>query len=195
MATIYVNTDKEFKGLTSEFAHWLWNVLMAMIPYDTGNLRSSFKLRNNSSSLIAFIFDDAEAYYVDYLEEGIGFVKKHKDFIKFQMFGALLSETIYFTKTGETGLITSKPNVTLRQSQYSSPIGYERKILRYHEQNVDNITATDRRNLSSIMYRSMEEKNTTSMSGRRANITKEYKASQNMNLNYFYIGDKEALTF
>lgn len=195
MATFYVTTDVPFEGLTSDLGYWLWNVLLVMIPYDTGNLRSSFKMRNNSTRRISFIFDDAEAYYVDYLEEGIGFVKKYKDFIKRDMFGTMLSEVIYFVKTGRTGLITSKPHVELRESQYGSPIGYENKILKYHGEHARNITATDRKHLSQIMYRSMEDKNISSMSGRRPDILKNYKTSQNLNLNYFYIGEKEALTF
>jgi len=195
MATIYVTTDVEYKSLTSDLAHWLWNVLLVMIPYDTGNLRSSFKMKQNSARKISFIFDDAEAYYVEFLEEAIGFVTKHKDFIKRDMVGTALMELVYFIKTGKTGMITSKPTVVLKQSKYSSPIGYERKILKYHNQNAKHITGSDRKALSQIMYRSMKDKNTESMSGRKPRILKDYKNSQNLNLNYYYIGEKDALTF
>lgn len=195
MATIYVYTDVPFKGLTSDLGFWLWNVLMVMIPYDTGNLRSSFKMKNNSTRKISFIFDDAEAYYVEYLEEGIGFVKKYKDFIKRDMYGTMISEVIYYIKTGKTGIITSKPNVKMRESHYSNPIGYENKILKYHGQHAKSITADDRKNLSRIMYRSMEDKNILSMSGKKPNMLRNYKRSQNLNLQYFHIGEKEDLTF
>lgn len=194
MATIYVNTSLDYNGLTSNLGFWLWNALLVEIPMDTGNLRASFKMRNNSQTMISYFFDDAEAYYVDYLEEGIGFVTKHKDFIKRDMVLVALQELVYFIKTGKTGLITTKPTVVLRHSQYASPIGYEKKILKYHNQNVKHLTGDDRKNLSRIMYRSVEDKNVVSFSGRRPRTLRQYKRIENSQFDYFYIDEKDYLT-
>ena len=183
MAQLIVATAIPYEGLTSELGYWLWNVLMTGIPYDTGNLRSSFKLKSNGSRKISFIFDDSEAYYVDYLEEGIGFVTKHKDFIKKGLVGLTLQELIYFIKTGKTGLITSKPTVVMRESRYSSPIGYERKILKQMNSHINYINAKERGVLSKIKFKqewgAYEQR---LMGGRTPRILKEFKGNGSLDV-------------
>lgn len=178
MATFYVTTDKDFNGFTSELGFWLWNAMMVGIPYDTGNLRSSFKMPMNTDKKMKYVFDDSIAYYVEYLEEGMGFVTKHKDFIKNNLMNIATQELIYFIKTGNTGLLTTKPSVVLRKSIYSSPIGYERKILNALNMHGKNITAHDRKSLSKIWGSLDTDENITSTIGLSPLKTISYKRSE-----------------
>jgi uncharacterized phage-like protein YoqJ len=152
--------------------------MMVGIPYDTGNLRSSFKMPINTDKKLKYAFDDSIAYYVDYLEEGIGFVTKHKDFIKNNLMNIATQELIYFIKTGNTGLLTTKPSVVLRKSIYSSPIGYERKILNALNMHGKNITAHDRKSLSKIWGSLDTDENITSTIGLSPLKTISYKRSE-----------------
>lgn len=182
MATFYVTTDKDFNGFTSELGFWLWNAMMVGISYDTGNLRSSFKMPMNTDKKMKYVFDDSIAYYVEYLEEGMGFVTKHKDFIKNNLMNIATQELIYFIKTGNTGLLTTKPTVVLRQSLYTSPIGYERKILNSLNMHGKNITAHDRKSLSKIWGSLDPDGNIRSSVGISPRKLISYKRSQMLDI-------------
>jgi len=193
MAEFYVVAHEDWEGLTSSFAYYTWNVLMVGIPYDTGNARSSFKLKNNSLKHISYFFDSSEAYYVEYLETGVGPVKKYKSFIEHGLVGLALQETISFIKTNKSGLLTSRPTVVLRESQYRNPFPYERKILKYSDKNIVNLNADERKKISQIMYRSIEDSNKSSFGGKRASIKRQYKKNSSESIDYYYIDEKDKL--
>ena len=187
MAQFYVTAHEDWDGLTSDFGYWLWNVLMKDIPYDTGNLRSSFLLKSNTKKKIRYSFDKTKAYYVDYLEEGVGPVTKYKGFIKNTMVGNAISELLYFIKTNETGILTNKPTVVLKTSSHSNPFPYERRILKQEGMHLNYLSADERRELSKIMYRSSTNDIRKSFGGRTPTSIRRYKRSYSAEFNTYYI--------
>ena len=187
MAQFYVTAHEDWDGLTSDFAYWLWNASMTPIPYDTGNLRSSYNMKNNSQKRIRYGFDKTKAYYIDYLEEGVGPVTKYKGFIKNQMVGILVQELLAFISTNKVGSITTKPRVELRISQHKRPFPYERRILKEMGTRLNYLSADERRSLSKIMYRSKTGNISNSYAGRTPSIKRAYRRDYNAKINSYYI--------
>lgn len=180
MATFYVEAHEDWNGLTSDFAYWGWNASIIGIPYDTGNLRRSYKLKNNSKRTIKYAFDTTEAQYVNFLEEGIGPVTKYKGFIENGLVQILLSELIFFITTNQTGLLTNKPTVVLRESQYESPFPYERRIMRSLDLHDRRLNADQRKALSQIRAKQFEgEVGFKNYSGKSPYSFRNYKSKSN----------------
>lgn len=151
MATFKIETTKKIEGLDFDVAIMLLNIAVLVAPEDTGNLKSSIILKRQTRKTILIAYDDIMARYTDYLEEGIGFIKKHKDFIK--------KDTMNFMTTALIGWLMSgtippqfldRPEVKLKKSSHGA-IGYEKKILRALNLATNRINATERMRISRLM--------------------------------------------
>jgi hypothetical protein len=131
--------------LTPELGLSAWNLAVQYAPYRTGNLRRNILLQNNGPKVKRIIYNDTEAFYLNYLENGIGPIKKHKGFIEDRTVGGIFSETIFFLNTGQV-TFPFAPSVTLRTDRARN---YERTILRNNNISMDKrLTANDRALLS-----------------------------------------------
>ena len=93
----------DFGRLDDDLANSIWQLLVYSAPYDTGNLRSAIKKQTtNKSKKIKFVYDESKAaYLILILEEGVGPVKKHKDFISVKSVMEGTKELMYFLQTGK----------------------------------------------------------------------------------------------
>lgn len=94
------NTN-ELKDFPQSLAFQLWNIAVAGTPMDTGNARANTKLLVSNEKTIAIGWDTFNANYVDFLERGVGPVKKYKGFISvgvFNDFIQAITEWAYFGK-------------------------------------------------------------------------------------------------
>ena len=132
-----IETDRDFVGLDDELANSIWQLLVYSAPYDTGNLRSAIKKSVSNARRILFIYDETTAVYLKFLEDGVGFVKKHKGFISVVSLGEATMEVMYYAKTGQT-TFSGVPIVVLRGRlnkkagrSYGGgkPMGYEKTML------------------------------------------------------------------
>lgn len=138
-------TDNTPEGFKHQLGMSLWNIAIARAPYETGNLRRSIMLAKNTENQIRFVYDDYRAYYLNYLEEGIGRVKKHIGFIEYKTVNSMIMEMLKYLNTGDV-TFSNFPNVELRSGVYRM---YERQIARNN--NIDTtrrISANDRALLS-----------------------------------------------
>lgn len=139
-------------GFTRNLGYWFWNMAVMIAPYDTGNLRSSIYLAQNKGKNIKISYDMNKANYAQFLEEGIGPVKKYKDFIKVDTVMAITEQLIGWLKTQQKLLfvpINPKPFVQLRESKHQ-PFSWERTLLRQADMNANSITAKSRGTISKI---------------------------------------------
>lgn len=153
-----LEVDREIDGLNDDLANSIWQLLIYSAPYDTGNLRSAIKKQTSNKHKIMFIYDLSQALYIEFLEQGLGFIKKYKGFIENKSVGEAIQETIYWATTDKTtyggvptivlrGRLTKKAGRTF---EGGAPIGYEKKIL------VDTktpLTAKERNLLSQLNYK------------------------------------------
>ena len=123
----------------------LWNVAVMNAPYKTGNLRLNIKKSSPSLNKTFFVYDDLEAAYVNFLEEGIGRNKRHVGFIENRTLNAMLFEIDYFFVTGKTSFAYS-PSVMPRTDKLRN---YERKMAERLGFSVNTrINASERASLS-----------------------------------------------
>lgn len=144
-----IYTDKIPK-LEQDLGYSMWNIAVNKSPYRTGNLRRNISLQNNGPKVKRIYYNDFEAKYLHYLEEGMGRVKKHKGFIGEKTVGAILSEVYSYILTGKPTFY-GIPTINLRTDR---PRNYERTILQQSGISIDKrITASDRAMLSRIQAR------------------------------------------
>jgi hypothetical protein len=133
--------------LTHELGISLWNIAVNETPYRTGNARSQVSLNYNTHKKKMIVYNDYNAYYINYLEEGAGRNKKHKGFIENKTVGSMLSEIIKFEITGKP-TFSQIPTVTFRTDRARN---YERQMMRKvgisHDQRV---SAKDRATMSRV---------------------------------------------
>ena len=131
MANFTVQSNYDFRGDLSRVSNSLWNVAVLNAPYWSGNLRSQIQRVNNESNNIVFKYNTNNAFYLHYLEQGIGPIKKHKGFIEHKTVMSMVQELIGFLST-EMYLWTNVsffdiPTVT---SSLATPMFYERNMMR-----------------------------------------------------------------
>lgn len=185
-----ITTDLDIDGMSSELGFWLWNIAIAYAPYDTGNLRRAITMNSNTDTRKLFVYNAFNAIYLHYLEEGMGSVKKYKNFIKQDTMMAFIQEVMYYFKTGKTGSLTGKPNINLKTSEQGAMF-YEKKILKSLNMNNKVLTADDRMMLSKLRYRGLVGSNKTRIGGMKANTTYLYDKKSNLSTDYFFVDTKD----
>lgn len=148
MPDVTIKTDN-YKGLTEDLKNSLWSVAILDAPYRTGNLRSAIKRISSSKNKVVYAYSDQQAYYTDFLENGIGRVKRHQGFIEHQTVGDMVLEIINYAVSGET-TFKGIPIIDLRTDKARN---YERKMLKKQGISANSrINAVDRAFLSMIQY-------------------------------------------
>ena len=149
----YIETDEEITRLSEGLGYKLWNMAVALAPYDTGNLRRSIVMSANSPTHKRYVYNVMNALYLDYLERGVGNIKKYQGFIENLTVGSMVEEIIHYCLTNESYIHTGKPTVTLQVSS-NGAMFHEKRIA--HKMGLDDveldITADDRKYMSRIKY-------------------------------------------
>ena len=187
MRTFIVHTNHRVDGFTKEVGYVLNNIAIDIAPYDTGNLRRAIGLMSNTKKRIVVEYDAFEAYYLHYLEMGQGPIKKHKGFISERTMAAyILILADYFSRGEIRYEVQSKPTVNLQRSKHGAMFS-EKILLREMKHQDYGVTADDRRRLSNIYFRSINESNKEISSLRnRAKTKRLYKLKENKEINLFY---------
>lgn len=184
-----ITTDVDIEKLSPDLAMWLWNIAVAIAPYDTGNLRRAITLNKASDTKITIKYNAFNALYLHYLEEGMGSVKKHTGFISDDTVMAFVSELIMYFRTGKPGLLVNKPVTTLRLSS-NTPMYHERKILSKLGYSVsDPVTADERREMSQIKYRKLTDSNRVGVGGKKTFVRRLYRRSMNRQIDASLLDD------
>lgn len=145
-------SDLQYRGFPSSLGYWFWNMAVMIAPYDTGNLRNSIYLAKNNSKNIKITYDTSKENYAKFLEEGMGPVKKYKDFIKVDTTMAIVEQLVGWIKTQKKISyipFMPKPFVELRKSKHQ-PFSWERSLLRQADMNANAISAKSRGIISQI---------------------------------------------
>jgi len=185
----YVQTDQDITYLPASLGYWLWNVAVLLAPEDTGNLKRSITMNRNSDKTKLITYNVFNAVYLHYLEEGMGSVKKYKDFIKTQTVGQFIVEIIDYIKTGKTKGFGTKPLVTLSISS-NGAMFYERRMLKQLDGSKKNLTADDRKTLSQLRYNGLKNTYQQGISGKTPSIKRLYKTSENLQTNMRFFDPK-----
>jgi hypothetical protein len=144
----YILYEAEFKGLNNDIINSLWNVAVFNAPYKTGNLRSAIQKQLLKKG-VRFNYNDSEAFYVDFLERGIGRNKKHVGFIEFGTVDAMLTELMFYINTG----MVSNSAVPFVKYKKDKARNYERQMMRKLNMDLSkNITAEQRAEFSRRRY-------------------------------------------
>jgi hypothetical protein len=152
------NVSKEhYKKNFGNINNSLWNIAVANAPYKTGNLRLNIKKSSSSLDKVTFVYDDLEAAYVNFLEEGIGRNKRHVGFIEFKTINNMLFEIFSFFYNGKVSY-GGMPSVAPRTDRVRN---YERKMMKSLGLSVDSrINASERATLSSVFSSGQKGKKT-----------------------------------
>lgn len=147
---IELNEDEYelIKNLDTSLGMWFWNMAVMIAPYDTGNLRKAISLNSNTSKKITIRYNTMQANYIKFLEEGVGPVKKHKDFIGVKTRLAITEELISYLKTGRKPMFTSVPFVATRSS--GKVFSREKAFLRQADMHTNAITQKARNKIASV---------------------------------------------
>lgn len=174
-----IEVDREITELTPQLANSIWQYLVYAAPYDTGNLRTAIKRHTSNPKRITFIYDTAQAYYLDFLERGVGPVKKYKGFIEDKSVGWAVKEIIEWAKTGNTLFGGSVPSISLRGRTHikgkpipngGQPFGYEKQLL---NDKTTPLTARERGQLSRLYFKIQRPyDNPRQFSGEKINATR-----------------------
>ncbi len=166
---LHLNHDGHKLG--PELGYSIWNIAVACAPYRTGNLRSGIALQNNGPKIKRIMYNDYDAYYLNYLEEGIGRVKRHKGFIENKTVNMIYSETANYLTYGKASF-SGIPTVSLRSDKARN---YERIMLRNINYDLNKrITANDRAKLSGAYAKGLGQTRSV-LSGERVNIVSATK--------------------
>lgn len=154
---VSIEVDKPIDGLTPALANSIWQTIIYETPYATGNARSAIRLNSNNKKRINFIYDDSIARYIDFLERGVGPVKKYKGFISNNSVIASMREIIYWAQSNGKTTYSGIPIVVMRtrddKGKEILPIGYERTKLKEAKRDLGiSITASERAKLSSNYF-------------------------------------------
>lgn len=139
-------------GFSRALGYWFWNISVLGTPMDTGNARSNVFLKKNTARHISVEWDLFMANYVEFLEKGVGPVKKYKGFISVDIYGAIMEQTMAWILTGKEPYYATrglKPFVALTVSKHK-PFSMERVFLRQADMNANKISARARMEISKI---------------------------------------------
>ena len=151
MSTFYVQSHENYDGkLGPELGISMLNIAVIDAPYRTGNLRSAIVLQHNGPKVKRIWYDDYNAFYLKFLEEGLGRVKKHKGFIEYDTVGDIVLEVMSYIATGEVTYV-GMPVIYLRSDRARN---YERQLLQERNISLDKrLSANDRARLSREQFR------------------------------------------
>ncbi len=145
--TVHIAKGNEQHAFNSALGISFLNIAVNNAPYRTGNLRNQIKLTANNKHQKTLIYNEFNAHYLHFLEEGIGRNKMHKGFISVDTVGGVFKETYQFLLTGEVEF-TSAPKLALRTDRARN---YERVLLKEAGISLDKrLTANDRAKLSNF---------------------------------------------
>jgi hypothetical protein len=148
----------KFKDLSVSLGRAAWNIAVMNAPEDTGNLKRSIMLVNNTSKEIVIRYNLLTANYAQFLEDGVGPVKKYKGFISQNTTADIVEEIIYFAKNGTISdwTLGLKPLVALKKSY--NVFNKERQIMKERFGKVKPyITAEQRKQISKLREKSYRE--------------------------------------
>ena len=163
----------KIKDFDSALGMWFWNIAVMIAPYDTGNLRRSITLTSNRSRRINIRYSLMRANYMKFLEEGMGPVKKHTQFIGTKTRLAIVEQLIIYLQTGRIPLFTRTPYVSLRNTKSVFPS--EKAFLRSADMGTQTINPNVRRKISELRettYRKQQGLKTTSFTGKKVETNK-----------------------
>lgn len=154
---VVVNQDQyDFaKRFHRYFGYMAHNFAVMLAPYDTGNLRSSITLTQNTSRRKQVRYNTMIANYAIFLEKGQGAVKKHKGFISEDTSLAIAEGTVNMILTGDYPFFSFIPEVELRDTE--NLFHREKQILKAHDIKTSKISADIRKNISRLRERSYRQ--------------------------------------
>jgi hypothetical protein len=148
MADFIINSNT-YEGLKPQLQDSLWHVAVLNAPYRTGNLRSSIKKIPMSDKKVIYLYSEAQAYYTQFLEQGLGRNKKHIGFIENLTVGSMVFEIIKYIQTNSPSF-SGIPVVQLRTDKQRN---YERKMMKSIGFSSEvRVNAVDRARLSYMKY-------------------------------------------
>lgn len=152
----FIIEANNYKGLTEDLKNSLWTVAVVSAPYRTGNLRSSIKKISMSKNRVMYAYSEQQAYYTDFLEQGIGRNKKHIGFIENITVGSMVQEIADTARSGST-TFKGIPMISFRTDKARN---YERQMLRKMGISPDiRISAVERATFSMLRYAKGKRKN------------------------------------
>jgi len=170
---------------------WFWNIAVMIAPYASGNLRRSITLASNNSKKINIRYSLMRANYMKFLEEGLGPVKKHTQFIGTKTRLAIVEQLIIHLTTRDNPMVTRTPYVTLRNTKGVFPS--EKAFLRSANMGTQTINPNVRRKISQIReanYRKQNSLKVTNFSGKRVRTNKMRSTNGISILNTMYLEAK-----
>jgi len=170
---------------------WFWNIAVMIAPYASGNLRRSITLASNNSKKINIRYSLMRANYMKFLEEGLGPVKKHTQFIGTKTRLAIVEQLIIHLTTRDNPMVTRTPYVTLRNTKGVFPS--EKAFLRSANMGTQTINPNVRRKISQIReanYRKQNSLKVTNFSGKKVRTNKMRSTNGISILNTMYLEAK-----
>ncbi len=161
------------KDFDESLGMWFWNMAVMIAPYASGNLRRSITLPSNRAKMINIRYSLMRANYIKFLEEGIGPVKKHTQFIGTKTRLAIVEQLIIYLQTGKKPMFTRTPYVSLRNTKGVFPS--EKAFLRSANMGTQTINANTRMKISQIRettYRKQNKLKMASFSGKKVETNK-----------------------
>lgn len=150
MANFDFYSTGPIRKLDNDLGISVWNISVWKAPQETGNLRKSIHLQQNGPKVKRIWYDDYNANYIEFLENGTSRNRRHVGFIENDTVTAILQETYLYLLTGQTTYATT-PVITERLGKVRN---YERRLLSDIGYNLNRrITANDRARLSRLQYR------------------------------------------
>jgi hypothetical protein len=131
------------------------------------------------------------ANYMKFLEEGLGPVKKHTQFIGTKTRLAIVEQLIIYLQTGKKPMFTRTPYVSLRNTKGVFPA--EKAFLRSANMGTQTINANVRGKISQIRetaYRKQNSLKTTSFSGKKVATNRTRSPNGMSVLNTMYLEAK-----
>ena len=184
MTTIDVEVDEvqldRAKRFGVVFGYIMINIAVILAPLDTGNLRRSITLTQNSKNNKQIRYNLMNANYVRFLEEGWGYVKQYKGFISIDTKMAIVEAIINFILTGEYPFYSFAPTVELKST--TKLFSKEKQMLKNHNIKSDMISADVRQQMSKIRefeFRKQNGINDFSIRGQKINTTKSFAYGSN----------------
>ncbi len=177
------------QGFDMALGYWFWNMAVMIAPEDTGNLRASIALKKNKPRRIKISYDTSRSNYTKFLEEGLGPVKKYKDFIKKDTAEAITEQLVSWILTGKApsyAVQGVKPFVVLNKSKHQ-PFSREKVFLKQANMNANVITAKTRMEISRIRELSYTGNKSTSTGQKPTKLVNSRGGNKGMsNLNRIY---------